>query len=448
MTDITYSTLRRFMKSGYESNPPDEIDGYILDKSISHSTANVYYNPEKNEAIINHRGSQGMFDWLYNSAYMYGGEDYYKLTPRYYEAKKAQEATEKKYGNQNTITIGHSAGGLLSELLGKNSKQIITLNKATRPVFFPKIKHKNQLDIRSKCDIVSAGGYYDKEIECSSLDILAEHKTDILDRIGEKMVGEGNIFNRPIRVYIDDRRDFNQEETRRIINKWIRSLRTGNIPQNDQENRDFAHFIQTERGTEIIRNLLNPELNEINEGIWFNNASIVIDEIREQYPDEALTDDESIIGTGKNNISSNYIEMNDFTHLHPNAFRNIRHHLMSKRDKDDSRYIPIPDSRFTTMPVKRIVMKGNGINPAEPMIKNPHHQIVIPEKGMKGTGMCGSGRCMCKEEGEACGCPSMKGKGCGCSMKGKGMCGSGKGMKGSAEMKEKMAKLRAMRRNV
>ena len=37
MTDITYGTLRKFLKGGYEAKTPEEIDGYILDKDISHS---------------------------------------------------------------------------------------------------------------------------------------------------------------------------------------------------------------------------------------------------------------------------------------------------------------------------------------------------------------------------------------------------------------------------
>ena len=358
MTTLTYGSLRKFISAGYDKKQPAEIDGYVYDKDLSHSTANVYYNAEKNEALINHRGTSGIFDWLNNAMYMYGGESYYKMTPRYWEAEKAQKATEKKYNQSNVITTGHSAGGLLAELLGKNSKQIITLNKASRPQFFPPKKHSNQTDIRSKCDIISAGGYYDKQIECDSYDILKEHKSDILERIENKMIGEGE---------------------------------------------------------------------------------------------------------GKNNISRNNIEMN-YTHLHPNAFRNIRHHLLMNKDKDDSKF-KIPEYDLIDRKHPKITFQGKGLNSAEPMIKYPHHPVIIPEKGMKGrgsgrgltaeshsgrgltaeghsgSGMCGSGMCLCKEEGTGCGCSKrMKGMGCGCS---KGM--KGKGMKGSQAMKDKMAKLRAMR---
>ena len=569
MTDITYGTLRKFLKGGYEAKTPEEIDGYILDKDISHSTAKVYHNAEKNETIINHRGSQGMVDWLYNAAYMYGGEDYYKLTPRYYEAKKAQEATEKKYGSENTITIGHSSGGLLSELLGKNSKQIITLNKAARPVFFPKIKHKNQLDIRSKCDIISAGGYYDKQIECSSADILAEHKTDILDRIGDKMVGEGSIFSRPnnrrefdesqvrgiingwirrviegeavstiireernrelarfiqtergeevlrnifqrglggrewreiatalsnalIDVFpdeaptdddsvdadsvmegegsifsrpnparvepVDDRREFDESQARSIINRWITEFWNGFVRSEADVRlfRDFAYFIQTDRGGEVLRNVFYPREGResiIPSEIWREEATTALNALLETYPDEAPTDDDSVDddsvmeGTGKNNISRDSIEMN-FSHLTPNALANMKHHIRPDgRRIDDSRFT-IPDSRFFQERPRKRFMRGRGLvaesgmsglgmgkNPAEAMIKNPQtqHAVQIPEKGINGKGLVAEGRGLVAE-------------GSGEGMCGSGMCGTGKHKKGSAEMKEKMAKLRAMRK--
>ena len=349
MSSLSYANLRSFISSGYQPKHTEEIDGYKLDKSLSSRTQQVYHNETTGEAVINHRGTAGLFDWGNNFLYMYGGEALYKLTPRYQEAYYKQKQTEKKYGKENVITTGHSAGGLLSELVGKDSKEIITLNKATRPALFPPSKHKNQTDIRSKCDIVSAFGYYDVEIGCDSLDILKEHKSDILERKGDKMVGEGN------KIFTDS------------------------------------------------------------------------------------------------------IEMN-FSHLTPNALANMKHHI-----RPEGR--TIDDSRFTTMPLegrrRKMMMRGRGLvaesgmsgmgmgkNPAEPMIKNPQtqHAVEIPEKGtMKGRGLVAEGH-----SGEG--------------MTAEGMCGSGKHKekfttlpieikpkkemsgKGSQAMKDKMRKLREMRK--
>jgi hypothetical protein len=88
------------------------------------------------QAVINHRGTAGMFDWFNNAAYMYGGEALYKLTPRYQEAYYKQKQVEKKYGKENVITVAHSQGGLLAELVGKDSKEIITLIKQQDQHFF------------------------------------------------------------------------------------------------------------------------------------------------------------------------------------------------------------------------------------------------------------------------------------------------------------------------
>ena len=46
----------------------------------------------------------------------------YKMTPRYKRAKAVQDAVHKKYKNYEINTLGHSQGGLLSHLLGKQSK--------------------------------------------------------------------------------------------------------------------------------------------------------------------------------------------------------------------------------------------------------------------------------------------------------------------------------------
>jgi hypothetical protein len=125
-----------------------------------------------------------------------GGKEAYKLTPRYKEAEKVQRRAEKKYGASNVTTIGHSQGGLQSELLGGRSKEIITLNKATLP--FESNKNKNQYDIRSDRDVVSGLNPFAKKskkdvnIKAKTYNPLTEHSGDVLDRLGKKrMIGKG-----------------------------------------------------------------------------------------------------------------------------------------------------------------------------------------------------------------------------------------------------------------
>jgi hypothetical protein len=146
-------TLQGLLKASYDKKIKN-VDGYELDSRISSNTTKVYYNPILGKAVIAHMGTKGVTDWGNNAVYGLFGKTGYKLTPRYREAEKVQKAAEKKYGKNNVITIGHSQGGLQAELLGQNSNEIITLNKATRPL--NNSVNSNQTDISTSKDLVSS----------------------------------------------------------------------------------------------------------------------------------------------------------------------------------------------------------------------------------------------------------------------------------------------------
>ena len=185
------STFKNLLSATYSKNK--DVDGFIKDKKISTKTSKVFVNPDSGQAVVAHRGTSGFTDWFNNVAYAYGGERLYKLTPRYKEAEKVQKEAEKKYGSKNITTIGHSQGGLQSELLGGDSNEIITLNKATRP--FSNKKNLNQYDVSSSWDIVSSLNPFqpknDKEIIIPSQtsNPLTEHSTLVLDRLDKEFVG-------------------------------------------------------------------------------------------------------------------------------------------------------------------------------------------------------------------------------------------------------------------
>ena len=174
----------------------DKVGDFNLDNTISSGTSKVYYNQNTGQAVIAHRGTAGISDWGNNAVYALGGKMAYKLTPRYKEAKKVQDKAEEKYGKQNVSTIGHSQGGLQAELLGGKSKEIITLNKATRP--FESNTNKNQYDIRSIGDLVSGANPFGKKtnndisITSKTSNPLTEHSSDVLDRLDkDQMIGQG-----------------------------------------------------------------------------------------------------------------------------------------------------------------------------------------------------------------------------------------------------------------
>ena len=192
---ISVGNLTKFFKSSYAGKKaPEKIDTYNLDKEITNKYATVYYDPEKNHAVITHKGTSGdtkletLKDWGNNAAYALG---LYKYTDRYKQGKKLQEATEQKYGAQNVSTLGHSQGAKLARDLGQNSKEIINLN----PAYMGEKPLKNEYNIRSSGDLVSVAlaptnRAHDTVIPAESYNPLTEHKIDILDRIDQqKMIG-------------------------------------------------------------------------------------------------------------------------------------------------------------------------------------------------------------------------------------------------------------------
>ena len=197
---LSVNHLKQLLKGSYSGNVKP-VDGYELDPSLSTKTSKVYVNPATNQTVVAHRGTSGLSDWFNNAVYAVGGERAYKWTPRYKEAKRVQDEAEKKYGSDKITTIGHSQGGLQAELLGKNSHEIITLNKATRP--FSNHVGQNQYDIRTEKDVVSGlNPFYSRNgteiiIPSKTSSPLTEHSIAVLERlegdrdIGRPGVGEG-----------------------------------------------------------------------------------------------------------------------------------------------------------------------------------------------------------------------------------------------------------------
>jgi len=195
---LSISNFQKMLKNSYSKTPEDKIDDFVYDPEISTDRAKVYHNPTTGQTTITHTGTDKMSDWLNNVAIATGT---YKYTPRYKKGQKAQEATEKKYGKENVSTLGHSQGSRLAEIHGKNSKEILTLNKASTP--FENYTSPKQTDIRSTGDVVSGVQYLNPmryfgkknktiDIKKESNNILKEHSPDVLSRLDPNMIiGEG-----------------------------------------------------------------------------------------------------------------------------------------------------------------------------------------------------------------------------------------------------------------
>lgn len=197
----TAKEIKDFLEASYQETPPDNLDGWVLDKSLSTDTAKVYYNPNSKEAVVAHRGTKGMLDWGNNLAYALG---YYDYTPRYKKGKSVQDKAEAKYGKSNISTLGHSQGAILSRKLGADTKEVINVN----PAWMGEKPYKNEYNIRSSTDIVSglyapistARSYLFPKYTLkhdilvpskSTTDILGEHSYNILERLGDKEIGVG-----------------------------------------------------------------------------------------------------------------------------------------------------------------------------------------------------------------------------------------------------------------
>lgn len=192
--------IRNLLEASYQTEPPEKIDDWILDRGLSNQYGKVYYKPD-GSAVVAHRGTSGTLDWGNNLAYALGN---YENTDRYKQGKKIQEEAERKYGAKNISTLGHSQGSVLSRKLGQNTKEIINVN----PAYKGETPLKNEYNIRSSKDVVS-GLYapvssvskllypsYTKKHSITiptdkSFDVLGNHSYDILNKLGDDYIGEG-----------------------------------------------------------------------------------------------------------------------------------------------------------------------------------------------------------------------------------------------------------------
>ena len=193
--ELAVKDLKDLLNASYD--PRDNVNDYALDKELSTNTSKVFYDSKSKRAVVAHKGTSGITDWFNNMIYGLGGKKLYKMTTRYKEAKKVQDAAAAKYGNSNISTIGHSQGGLQAEMLGSPTHETITLNKATRP--FSNTKELNQYDVRTQHDIVSSLNPLQKYspndiiIDSDTKNPLTEHSIDTLERLDPNMkIGKAN----------------------------------------------------------------------------------------------------------------------------------------------------------------------------------------------------------------------------------------------------------------
>ena len=102
------ATLAKISNSAYQSNRPDIIDNYNLDKQLSDSETAIYYN--QSNVIIGFRGTANVKDLITDIDIVRGTTN----DPRYKQAIDIYNKVKGKYPNENIIATGHSLGGNLA----------------------------------------------------------------------------------------------------------------------------------------------------------------------------------------------------------------------------------------------------------------------------------------------------------------------------------------------
>lgn len=180
--------IRSLLSKSYKKKPSDH-NQYTVDKELSGQRVQVYIDPATNKSIVVHRGTSSLQDWGTNLAMTLGVKG-----KRYKHAKRIQDEAEKKYGKENIITMGHSQGARWAELLGRDTSEVITLNKPTLPLDLLKKDKvpKNQTDIKSQYDPVSVLRRLQKGNKAEIIkgnvinNPLEEHSVDILGKLDEE----------------------------------------------------------------------------------------------------------------------------------------------------------------------------------------------------------------------------------------------------------------------
>jgi hypothetical protein len=193
---ISSKTLHKMIQNGYAENPKDakDLDGYALDKSLSGTRAQVYYNPSTKHLVVNHRGTQGVHDVMTDIGLMFG----HKNGKRFEHGKKITDEALRKYDTDNVTVSGHSLGSEIARQASKNNKHdVVVVNPAVAPLDMFNRQKDNEYVVRSTLDPMSGLHRFNPfKNEAKTIDINAEtwnpfteHSSSILERLGNVEIG-------------------------------------------------------------------------------------------------------------------------------------------------------------------------------------------------------------------------------------------------------------------
>ena len=123
------NSLYDVLKNGYSKKKKNNLNGYILDSSLSNKNHQTYYNPKDKKLVFNVNGTNRATDWITNLKLATGLG--YKESDRYKDSHKAIRDAKKKYSVNNATVTGHSQGGLTAQYISSKGDKVVTLDKAT-----------------------------------------------------------------------------------------------------------------------------------------------------------------------------------------------------------------------------------------------------------------------------------------------------------------------------
>ena len=190
---ISPRDLKQLINLSYESDLKD-YKNYTVDKYISGQRVKVFVDNKTGKVYVVHRGTWSLNDVWTDIKLGFN----YKGSTRFKHAERIQKLAEAKYGKEHITTLGHSLGASLANEYGKETDQIINLNRPVFPSNFYNEKPSNSTDINSSYDPISVLRHFEKKngkeiiIPSESYNLGKEHTAIVLDRLPEDtIIGTG-----------------------------------------------------------------------------------------------------------------------------------------------------------------------------------------------------------------------------------------------------------------
>lgn len=166
-TNPLLKNIYTFLKASYGDTAAElrmvEL-GFTFDSALSTVRTKVWFDKTRKRPLILHRGSIDLFRNFFVSDTLILF-NYHQIDPRMFEARRITKATKNKYGTSVCDHVGHSMGGMCSEMVADADSYVVTYNKAANLQGLDKQIIKRQTDIRNKNDLVSVlSKYQDRNV--------------------------------------------------------------------------------------------------------------------------------------------------------------------------------------------------------------------------------------------------------------------------------------------